>query len=99
MNSNQRKEKQEPGAKLPSAKKALLKGSSVTTNRADDKDGDGDHEELEQTLEPSKGAEEEEEEEEEGEEANVKTNPPPSKKKKFVALGKQTKRASGKSKA
>ncbi len=41
-NSNQRKEKREQGAKLPSAKKALLKGSSATTNQADDKDGDGE---------------------------------------------------------
>jgi hypothetical protein len=46
-NANQRKEKGEPGAKRPSANKALLKGSFVVTNQEDDKDGDGDHEKLE----------------------------------------------------
>ncbi len=103
-NANQKKEKGEPNAKLLSANKALFKGSYVVTNQKDDKDGDGDHEKPKQTLEPSKGKEEEEEEEEEekkeeGEEVNVETNAPPSKKKKFVALGKQTKHANGKSKA
>ncbi len=84
-NSNKRKEKGEPCAKLLDAKKVLLKGSSISTNQEDDKDGGGDHIEDEQTLEPNNNEEEEQEEEEEekekegGEEANVEIDAPSSK--------------------
>jgi hypothetical protein len=89
-NSNQRREKGEPCAKLLDARKVLLKGSFITTNQEDDKDGGGDHIEDEQTLKPNNNDEEEQEEEEEeeeeekkqeedGEEANVKIDAPSSK--------------------